>query len=369
MTSDTTRTANAENRLRFTGSNDFHQVLRRRVDEYFRTSGRRQRDCWQMYLKTAIILAWFFGSYALLVFWASSWWQAVPLAFLMAGAVGAIGFNVQHDGGHKAYSDKQWINGLTAMTLDMVGGSSYVWRWKHSVFHHAWVNIQDHDADIDLGRIARLGPFQPRLWVQRWQHWYIWFLYGIMAVRWQLYGDFRDLIAGNVGTPQSFPRPRGWDLFVLFAGKAVFLALAFGIPLFFHSFWVVASFYVMSMAVVGVILAVVFQLAHCVEEAEFLPAPDASGEVASAWAIHQIESSVDFARSNRVMAWLLGGLNFQVEHHLFPRICHVHYPALSKLVEQTCAEFGVRYREHRSFLAGVLSHFRWLRRMGQPTPA
>jgi len=362
-------TAGTEAKLRFTGSNDFHQVLRRRVDEYFRSTGRSPRDAWQMYVKTGVILAWFFASYALLVLWADAWWQAVPLALLMAGAVGAIGFNVQHDGGHRAYSDRQWINGLTALSLDMVGGSSYVWRWKHSVFHHAWVNIQDHDADIDLGRIARLSPHQPLRPIQRWQHWYMWFLYGIMTVRWQLYGDFRDLIAGNVGTPQKFPPPRGWDLAGLIGGKLLFVLLAFGIPLWFHAFWVVAVFYVMSMAVVGVLLAVVFQLAHCVEEAQFLPAPDGSAEVHNAWAIHQVESSVNFARGNRVMAWLLGGLNFQIEHHLFPRVCHVHYPALSKLVEQTCQEFGVRYREHRSFLAGVASHFRWLRRMGQPTPA
>ena len=77
-------------------------------------------------------------------------------------------------------------------------------------------------------------------------------------------------------------------------------------------------------------------------------------------------TTVDFSRRNRVLSWFLGGLNFQVEHHLFHRICHIHYPALSKLVESTCEEFGIRYAANKSFLAAVASHWRWLHRMGQP---
>jgi linoleoyl-CoA desaturase len=112
-------------------------------------------------------------------------------------------------------------------------------------------------------------------------------------------------------------------------------------------------------------LSVVFQVAHCVEEAEF-PLPRAgTGLIENAWAIHQVETTVDFARRSRVAAWLLGGLNFQIEHHLFPRISHVNYPAISKVIEETCRDFGVRYVEFTSFRAGIGSHFRWLRRMGK----
>jgi linoleoyl-CoA desaturase len=148
-------------------------------------------------------------------------------------------------------------------------------------------------------------------------------------------------------------------------GKAAFLSLAFVVPMMLHPVWVVLLFYVGITAVVGVKLSVVFQLAHCVEEAEF-PQPQPSGEIGTAWADHQVSTTIDFARRNVVLAWLLGGLNFQIEHHLFPRICHVHYPALSRVVETTCRDFGLRYQEHRSFCAGLASHFRWLRRMGAP---
>jgi len=357
------RAVEAATKLKF-GKNDGFQIeLRRRVDEYFRSSGRRKRDCPQMYVKTAILLACFAASYALLVFAARAWWQALPLAVLLGLVTAGIGFNVQHDGGHQGYSDYAWVNKLMAMTLDLIGGSSYLWRWTHAVIHHTYVNITGHDADIDLGALGRLTPHQKRYPFHRWQHFYLWPLYGLLAISWHLYGDFKDLVTGRIGG-HRIPRPKGWDLVVFILGKAAFFALAFGTPLLLHPFWVVLLFYAVTAVVVGIVLSVVFQLAHAVEQAEFpLPRPD-TGRIENAWAVHQAETTVDFARRSRVVSWLLGGLNFQIEHHLFPRVCHVNYPAISKLVEQTCREFGVRYQEHKSFWAGVAAHFRWLRRMG-----
>jgi linoleoyl-CoA desaturase len=252
-----------------------------------------------------------------------------------------------------------------AMTLELIGGSSYLWRWKHGVFHHTYVNVSGHDTDIDLGLLARLAPRQRRLAFHRWQHLYLWPLYGLLAIKWQCLDDFRKVLLGRIN-PHPVPRPRGWELLIFVAGKAVFFALAFGIPLAFHSLSVVLCYYVITGIVTGFVLSVVFQLAHCVEEAEF-PVPRAgTGRIERAWAVHQAETSVDFSRGSRAMTWFVGGLNFQIEHHLFPRICHVHYPAISRLVEETCREFGIRYMVHRSFWAGMRSHFRWLRRMGMP---
>jgi linoleoyl-CoA desaturase len=349
--------------VKFASDAGFQKEVRRRVEEHLRSTGRRQRDCPQMYLKTAVILAVFAAAYALLVFVARAWWQALPLAVLLGLSAAAIGFNVQHDGGHQGYSDRAWVNKLMALTLDLMGASSYVWRWKHAVYHHTYVNITGHDTDIDLGALGRLTPHQRRLPFHRWQHLYLWPLYGLLAIKWHLLDDFKNVITGRIG-PHRFPRPGGWELAIFLGGKAFFLALAFGAPLLLHPLWVVLSFYGVAAAVGGMVLSVVFQLAHCVEEAEFpLPRPD-TGRVDNAWAVHQVETTVDFARKSRVVSWLLGGLNFQIEHHLFPRICHVNYPAISQLVEDTCREFGVRYTAHESFRAGLASHFRWLRRMG-----
>ena len=357
-----------ERSLKFAGNSDFQSEVRRRVDEFFRSTGRRQRDCPQMYVKTAILLCSLIATYALLVFFSQTWWQALPLAIVLGLVTGAIGFNVQHDGSHHAYSNHEWVNKMMAMTLDMIGGSSHHWHWKHVVFHHTYVNITGHDTDIDLGGLGRLTPHGRRLWFYRWQHYYLWPLYGFMAINWHLVGDFRGVIPGRIGE-HRLPRPKGWDLVVFVAGKASFFAAAFGIPLLFHPVWVVALFYAVAAIVLGIVLSVVFQVAHCVEEADFpMPRHD-TGRIENAWAIHQVETTVDFARRSRVAAWLLGGLNFQIEHHLFPRICHVNYPAISKLVEQTCQEFGVRYSEHESIWSGLASHFRWLRQMGMANTA
>lgn len=356
-------------RLKFGKDDGFHAELRRRVDEYFQRTGLQERDCPRMYLKTAVVMGGGALCYVLLVFAARTWWQALPLAVLLGLAMACIGFNVQHDGGHRAYSRRPWINKLASMTLDLIGGSSYIWHWQHAIFHHTYANITGHDSDIDLGALGRLTPHQKRYAFHRWQHFYIWPFYGLMAVSWQLFGDYHELVTGRVKNGHRFPRPKGWDLATLVAGKTLFLTLAFGIPLMNHRWWAVLFFYGVTSSVLGLVLSVVFQLAHCVEEAEFpLPRED-TGRVEKAWAIHQVETTVDFARRSRLACWMLGGLNFQVEHHLFPRVCHIHYPALSKVVEATCREYGVRYLEHQTMFAGVVSHFRWLRRMGLPDAA
>ena len=354
-----------EERLKFSGDNSFHRELRRRVDEEFKRSGTRQRDSAQMYLKTAVILATFALAYVVLVFFAITWWQALPLALVLGTATAGIGFNIMHDGGHQAYSEHRQVNRLMALALDLVGGSSYIWQWKHARFHHTWVNVAGHDSDIDLGVLARLSPQQLRRPWHRWQHLYLWPLYGITAIRWHLYGDFRDMITGTVGE-RPFGRPRGRDLAGFVIGKLVFFTLAFGLPLLFKPVATVLLIYAMVSPVAGVLLALVFQMAHVVEAAAF-PVPDATGrQMDTPWAIHQIRTTVDFARDNRALSWMIGGLNFQIEHHLFPRISHVHYPLVARVVEAACREYGVTYREHRTFCAGIASHYRLLRRLGRP---
>jgi linoleoyl-CoA desaturase len=358
----------ADRRPKFGGDSGFQTELRRRVEQYFKDTGRRQRDCPQMYLKTAVVLAWLVSSYLLLLFAAPAWWLALPLAVSVGLAMGAVGFNVQHDGGHHAYSRRGWVNKLAALTLDLIGASSYLWHWKHAVLHHTYVNLAGHDSDIDLGFLGRLSPHQRRRWFHRWQHYYLWALYGWLTINWELYVDFRTLALGRIGG-HRYPRPKGWDLVTFIGGKLAFFSLAFAVPMLLHPVWKVLLLYGVASFVLGVVMSVVFQLAHCVPQAAFPPAPEGTDHLETSWAVHQAETTVDFARGNRLLSWFLGGLNFQVEHHLCPRVCHVNYPALSRVVEATCREFGVRYAAHKSFLAGLAAHYRWLRQMGQPQAA
>ncbi len=352
--------------IKFKSDDPFYHDVKARVSRYFKMSGLKPRDCPQTYFKSLIIMCWVATSYILLVFVSNAWWQTIPLAISLGLSIAAVGFNIQHDGGHRAYSRHRWINRLMASSLDFFGGgSSYIWDHKHNTLHHTYPNIAEHDDDIDVGILGRFSPQQKRLGFHRLQHIYMWALYAMLTIKWQLIDDFRDVITGRVGT-HPFKRPKGRALAIFICGKIFFLSLAFVVPMLFHPIGTALITYALVSCFVGIMLSVVFQLAHAVQPAQF-PAPDlATGRMENEWAVHQIETTVNFSRHSRILTWYLGGLNYQVEHHLFPRICHKHYPRLARLVKKACAKHGVQYNDHGSFLAGVTSHFRWLRKMGQP---
>ena len=337
--------------IKFAAGDGFLRELKKRVDAWFEQTGRRRRDCPQMYLKTATLLGTLAAVYLLLLLVVHAWWLVVPLAVLLGLAMAGVGFNVQHDGGHGAYSEHRWVNRAMAATLDLLGRSSYVWHWKHNAIHHTYTNITGHDDDIDLGFMGRLSPHQKHYPFHRLQGLYLWVLYGFIVIKWHFFDDFYFIVTGKLGA-HGTPRPKGRDLLLFAGGKLVFFSLAFVLPALLHPFWSVLAVYAIAAFVSGVVLSVVFQLAHCVEEAQFpMPVQTSAGaRMGSDWAVHEVQTTVDFARRSRVLSWLLGGLNYQVEHHLFHKICHIHYPALSKVVEQACREFGIRYAAHESFL-------------------
>jgi linoleoyl-CoA desaturase len=349
--------------LTFTSDNEFKRVLHERVNEWFVKNGRSKTDNPRMYIKTILTLAGFIGVYLLLLLFVQSAWQAVLCCVVLSLLVAGIGFNIQHDGGHKAISRHNWINKAMSLSLDAIGGSSYFWFWKHVVLHHRFVNIAGYDSDIDLA-MGRLSPHKKYYPVFRLQHFYLWLFYGLLVLNWHLVADFKVLITGRVGSHQ-IPRPRGWDLVTFILGKLVFLSLTFGIPLLFHPVLNVLLCYLLIVFIAGILLSVVFQLAHCVQGTEF-PQPYAgTHKMKSSWELHQMHESIDFARKNKVLTWLLGGLNFQKEHHLFPTISHVYYPAISRIVEETCHQFGISYTEYRTFWSALASHYRWLRQMSR----
>jgi linoleoyl-CoA desaturase len=343
--------------------------LTRRIDAHFAERGLRREGDGRLWLKSLVIMAWLAGSWALLVYVAQTWWQALPLAVLVSLAVAGVGFNIQHDGGHDAYAGSSLWNRLAAWSLDLVGGSSYVWRFKHTIVHHHYTNIDGVDEDLDAGPFLRLHPLQERRFYHRFQHWYAWLLFGFLPPKWTFYDDFASLVSGRVGT-QRMPRPRLRDLTSLFVGKLAFVTWVFALPLLAgHSLLVVLAFYGFCALLVGTATAVVFQAAHCVREAEFHAPPPPGARMARSWGEHQLATTVDFAPRNRFLTWYLGGLNYQVEHHLFPRVSHVHYPELAPIVRDTCAEFGVEYRVHPRFRSAVASHVRHLRLLGRPNAA
>jgi linoleoyl-CoA desaturase len=254
-----------------------------------------------------------------------------------------------------------------ARGLDLTGGSSYLWKYKHNGFHHNYSNIQDHDDDIEAGFLARLGPEQPRYWFHRYQHIYLWFIYGFVVIKWHIIDDFMNVWNAKIGQ-HTIKRPRGTELVVFIGGKVLFFILAFIIPSLVHPIWHVILFYLVTCWFMGTLIAIVFQLAHVVEEAEF-PKPDAvTGNMTTGWAQHQVSTTMDFACQNRLLTWYLGGLNFQVVHHVLPTISHIHYPRVARIVKKACKKFNVKYNVQHTLFGAIRSHYRHLKKMGQPIP-
>jgi len=315
------------------------------------------RDATAMYVKIALIVVATLGCYAAYLSLSGPvvLLLALPLGLLLA----AIGFNVMHDGGHESLSRSRFVNRCAAFSLDLLGGSSYAWHWKHNLYHHSYPNIGGVDSDIELAPVGRVASFQPRHPVYRYQHLYLWVLYGLLAVKWHVFDDFRDILAGRIGE-MPLPRPRGLDLVLFVAGKASFFALALVVPALVHGIAPALLFYFVTSFVVGLTLSVIFQLAHCVEETTFH-----AGAAVDEWALHQLGTTANFAPRSRLLGWYVGGLNFQIEHHLFPRISHVHYPRIAPIVQRVCAERGVDYHVHETLFAAVRSHYRLLRAQGR----
>jgi linoleoyl-CoA desaturase len=349
--------------ITFQPAGPFHADVRSRVEAYFRESGRSQRGGWRLGVKSVAILAWFGASYGLLLLGHPSAWMATLLAVSLGLAWAGLGFNVMHDANHGSSASRTGWNRALAFSSDLIGASSALWRQKHNVLHHTYTNVVGVDADLDSGTLLRLAPSQPLRPGHRWQHLYAWPLYAAFPIRWFFFDDYRDLVTGRIGE-QPFQRPRGWDLAALFAGKLLFMTWAVALPVALHPTWWILPAALLTIGTLGVTLATTFQLAHAVGEATFIE--PSGGPLPTDWATHQVRTTVDFARGNGWLGWYLGGLNFQVVHHLFPRVSHVHYRALAPLVEAACRDHGLSYRAWPSLQAALAANLEWLRRMGLP---
>lgn len=351
-------------RLRFAAHSPFSRELKRRTDAYLDEPGRRRRDLPAMYLKSAVILTWFVGSWALLVFYAHTWWQGVLFAVSLGLSIAGVGMSIQHDANHGAYSSYPLVNKVFRLSLDVMGVASFIWRQKHNVFHHTFTNIEGIDFDLDFAPVARLSPEQTRRVGHRYQHIYLWALYGLLLPKWVFVDDWNHLRTLRAG-PHHLAKPSRGDLAMFAFGKLFFALWAMIIPALFHPIWQVVVFHFITVMALGITLSSVFQLAHVVEDVEFLALPRRGEHLASCVAQHQLETSVSFARESALCAWYFGGLNFQIEHHLFPKVCHLHYPALSRIVEEVAAEHGLRYRKNLTLGDAVVSHYRLLRKLGR----
>jgi len=289
-------------------------------------------------------------------------------AVLVVAAIG-VATGIMHDANHGAFSRSRRVNRLVGCSLDVLGGSSWLWRFKHNTLHHGNTNVMGVDSDIEQGPVARLAPEQPwRAW-HRYQHVYLWPVYGLLAIRWFLIADFKNLISGSIGSQPLDIAKRPRHIVGMVAGKLVHLSWAVLVPMAFNPWWAVLCFYCVCSWIVGFSLATIFQVAHCVDEAEFVPA-DVSCR-GPAFQLHQLRTTVNVrcGASLRALRWLIGGLDHQIEHHLAPRLPHTVHPIMRRRLELFCSEHELPYRIHAGVWAALRSHARWLKLMGRAPAA
>ncbi len=348
---------------------EFIRELRAEVDRYFSESGKSKHGNLQLYLKAVFMLSLYLIPFILMM----AGWISTPggvlLAFIIMGTGKAgVGMGVMHDANHGSFSSNHRINRILGSSMYLLGGFPVNWRYQHNVMHHGFTNIDGHDEDIDPGKVMRISPHKPLLKFHRFQHIYGWFLYGLMTVSWVTTKDFDQLKRYRMenvklNTPYNYRQ-----LFmILVLAKALYYSLFFVLPILLLPvswYWVILGFFLMHFTS-GLILTTVFQTAHVVPSSMY-PVPDDQGSLENSWAVHQLYTTSDFSPGSWLVTWYTGGLNYQIEHHLFPNISHVHYPRIARIVRAMAAKHGLPYHVQPGFLSAVVEHARMLKKLGNP---
>ncbi|RZJ33650.1 MAG: acyl-CoA desaturase [Flavobacterium sp.] len=343
----------------------FFRTLNSRVNTYFKENNLKKTGNWQIHVKTIVLFTLFLTPYFLILTLDLSLWLHLLLSVVIGIGMAGIGMNVMHDGNHGSYSSKSWVNKFMGGSIYILAGNVYNWQVQHNVLHHTYTNIHGHDEDLEAGRIMRFTKQAQWRRFHKFQHYYSVFLYGLLTFNWALTTDFkqmrsylkRKLSYGEAKDPKIL-----WTTLII--TKLIYLSIWIVLPIVIGIVWwkVLCGFFIMHYTA-GLILSIVFQLAHVVEETDN-PIPNNDGEIENTWAIHQLYTTANFAPKNKIVNWFTGGLNHQIEHHIFPNISHVHYGKIADIVKETARECNLPYYEFSTMRSAVAAHFRHLRELG-----
>ncbi len=357
-------------RVKFNNSQytDFVAELKKDVNNYFENNSISTYANSSMVFKTVCMLSLYAGPYFLIMTNRLTEWQMFVCCIIIGIGTAGIGFAVQHDANHGAYSKHDWVNKMLGFSLSLIGGSDYMWRIKHNILHHTYTNVHGKDEDISVVQFLRLSPNAAHKPIHRFQHYFAWFLYSLLTLFWVVWTDFPKLKRYNgFGSPNPDVKHPLKEVFTLFAMKAFYIFYAIVLPIMVLdiAWWKVLVGFTIVHLLAGWLITVIFQLAHVVEETDH-PHPQQDGLIDNAWFVHQLETTADFATDNKLLTWYIGGLNFQVEHHLFPKICSIHYPAISKIVKTKAKKYNIAYHDQPSLMGAIASHYNALRALSKP---
>lgn len=347
----------------------FYPTLKRRVDQYFLDHNKSKYANGTMVFKAIILISAYIVPYILLILFTPVIEISLLLWLIMGMAISGIGMSVMHDANHGAFSANPRVNKWLGYTINLAGAGAVNWKLQHNILHHTYTNVAGKDEDIKDRGVVKLSPHEEVGKLHRFQWWYAFFFYGILTLYWVVLKDFfqyKGFIKSGVNR-QKKSENRAM-LIGLVRMKVVYFVIFFLVPVFIFdiAFVEILTGFLLMHFVAGLVLTVIFQLAHSVEAAKH-PLPDENGIIEKDWAVHQLETTVNFSPRNAWLSWYIGGLNFQIEHHLFPKICHVHYPELSPIVKMTAKEFGLEYLENPTLITAIKSHIVTLKRFGLPS--
>lgn len=293
-------------------------------------------------------------------------WLLILMVVIMSIGLAGIGLSVMHDANHGAYSKKMWLNNTIGYSLNLVGANAFNWKMQHNVLHHTYTNVHEEDEDISPRGVLRLTPHSKWKYLHRYQHFYAWFLYGLMTIAWMVVKDFGRIIKyQRNGLAKKHKANITKEWIILIGTKLTYIGYIFVLPLLFTSlvWWQIIVGILIMHYIAGFMLAIIFQPAHVIDGTEF-PLPDESDALENNWAVHQLLTTTNFGNKSRWFSWYVGGLNFQIEHHLFPNVCHVHYRKISHIVKNTAEEFGLPYKSAKTFLGALKGHAKLLKQLG-----
>lgn len=351
------------------GKKEFAKELKAAVNDYFEENNLSKHANGAMVAKTVILLTLYFGAYGLIISGNFGLWSMAFLCFVMGIGMAGIGFSISHDALHGAYSSNKTVNRWLGYTFDLLGANSYIWKITHNIIHHTYTNIYEHDEDLEVAEFIRLSPNAEYKPIHRVQHILAFIAYGFATLFWAFIKDYKYFLQSSLGPYEDKTHPaREWV--TLFITKILYYGYMIVLPyiLLPITWWQLAIGFLILHFTAGIILGVIFQLAHVVEETEH-PTENEEGNIENAWMIHQLETTSNFAHDNDLLCWYIGGLNYQIEHHLFPGICSIHYPEISSIVRQKTEKYGIPYNYHETLGVAIKSHYETLKEFGDPANA
>jgi linoleoyl-CoA desaturase len=343
----------------------FYESLNASVQGYFKENHIKPTGDFRLYLKSLILLPLALGIYIWLLFFTPSAIVAISLCAVFGLTMATIGFNIMHDACHGSYSTKKWLNEMMGYTMNALGSSAYIWKIKHNIIHHTYTNVDGVDDDIAKAPLMRHCESQPKYWFQRYQHLYIIPMYSLATISWVFVADFKKYFTHRIYTTDMKNMDAREHLIFWFT-KLMYVLVYMALPIYMVGFLKFLIGFFIYHAALGITLSLVFQLAHAVEPVDFVDAQSESTHlIGEEWAIHQVKTTANFAPNNKIISWFVGGLNYQIEHHLFPRVSHVHYPAISHFVREECEQRGIPYHSHSTMTKAIASHLRMMKQLGR----